>query len=285
MGITQQLSGKRLKSLVAIVFNTVGFISSIITIAAVFTVSFLATIITWFTDQQRFLIPLGSFTGGIFVSLVVLGIFEFKYSRSLPVRWLLRGYRWVSAEYLYCIEDDTLQHHSQTITIVLRATRPGVNLFENKYSWTGQGEEKMPIVLSEGHELMGSITKQEFYYGHTRWKYYYIYLGHELTLGEEVTVVIRQDLYDQNGKFQPYLAKTITEPIKSLKLRVLVPENRSPKRAFNCELNHPEPNSQILHKEPSTCTIVRYNGKLYEEISYEVPKPRLGRRCEIRWEW
>lgn len=278
MSLSQQPPEKSVKSISSTVLSIVSLTSSILTIASVFTISFIATIIAWVVHQQWIIMPLAFFSSGIFVSLVLLGLFQLKYSFSQPTRWLLRGYRWVKAEYLYCIEDDILKHHSQIIKIRLKAARPGVNLFENKYSWTGLGEEKKPLVVSKGHELMG-------FYGHRRWKYYYIYLGYELARGEEVEVIIKQELNDQAGTFEPFLAKTITESVESLKLRVLLPENCSLTKADNCELKGTEHSSKILKKVTSIRNTIGYEGKVYKELSYEILKPRLNRRYEIRWEW
>lgn len=278
MSLIQQPPEKRLTSIGKVALGIVSLTSSILTIASVFTLSAIATFIAWVIHQQWILLPLAFFTLGILTSLIVLGLFQIKYSLSQPTRWLLRGYRWVSAEYLYCLEDETLKCHSQIIKIRLKATRPGVNLFENKYSWTGQGEEKLPIVLSKGHILMGS-------YGHRRWKYYYVYLGYELNRGEEVDVILKQELIDQVGTFEPYLAKTINESIESLKLRVLLPEKCSLTKADNCELKGTEHSSKIVKKVASNRHTIGHEGKVYHELSYEIPKPRRNRRYEIRWEW
>lgn len=277
--MSHRVPRRRLRSIGNLIYITLGFIGSLLTVITVLSTFGLA-LLAWITNQQKLLVPLITFAIGIVVTLIVL-LISLIYSNSIPVRWILRGYRWVRVEYLYCIEDEALKNHSQTIKLVLIPTRRGVNIIENKYLWTGHGHEETPVLLSPGHELMGSITKQQFYYRYRNYKYYYIYLGHELPIGEEIEVEIKQKLHDQDNRFEPYLAKNVTEPIKNLKLRVQIPIKCVPTNAYNLELNHPGPNSQTITRARSTM-ITSPNAV---ELCYDVTKPQLGHRYEIRWEW
>ena len=129
------------------------------------------------------------------------------YLKASPVKSLLRGYRWVTAEYLYTIHEDNPKHHSQVISITLETLRPGVDHFENRYLWSGEGKEDSPNLLSAGHTLMGPPVQ------HGIWKYYYVHFGHELAMAERIEIKILQELYDTKGRFEPFLAKTIIEPL------------------------------------------------------------------------
>jgi hypothetical protein len=285
MALPPQFSGRRLMHLIKVVIDAIGFVASILTIATIFTTTILAILAT-LSHQQRLIIPIVFFALGILVTIIILAVSNLIFARTIPGRWIVRGYRWVSAEYIYCIEDFDLAEHSQELKIEIMPTRSGVNIFENKYSASGHPIQENLEVLSPGHELMGSITRQRSYYPFNRWKYYYIYLGHEVPQENNVEVRIKQTVhYDQNGAFEPFLAKNITEPIKSLKLRVLILETVHLQNAYNYELNHAGPHNQIINRIPCSINIIRHNGQLFQELSYELPKPRFNHRYEIRWEW
>jgi hypothetical protein len=171
--------------------------------------------------------------------------------------------------------------------IMVKSYLTGVSIFENKYKWSGDGNQETLEVLSkiQGHELMEPKTKKLPYFLHQGWKYYYIYLGHELPLGEDVVIEIEQKLEDSSGKFEPFVAKTVTEPMSSLKLRVLIPASCHFHNASNRVLNHSGPNNKVIHRDRSAIQVVHKDGESFLELSFEVQKPRLNRRYEIKWEW
>jgi len=222
---------------------------------------------------------------GVCVTFLGNAVYNYIYQQFRPFRWLLYGYRWVNAEYQYCIEDDTKLQHTQLIAITIKAIRRGVSIFENKYLWSGHGKQESLEILSTGHELLFSTTRQEHYFPYNRWKYYYVYVGHELPMKRDVIVNIKQVLYDDEGRFEPYVSKTITEPLESLKLRVLLPENLSFTNAFNNEFDHIGPNNKKIKNEPNPSRIIREKGNLYKELYYEIQKPHRNHKYEIRWEW
>lgn len=285
--MSQQQVARNRRGRLLFVFNfvllTAGFISSLLTIITILTPYLKTTFLILLVPQQNVLIPLAFFVLGVCVTSLGIYVYNKIYRKFNPVRWFLYGYRWVNAEYQYCIEDTSKKQHSQITTITIRATRIGVSIFENKYSWSGHGEQETLEVLSNGHELMGSITKKQHYFPFSRWKYYYVYLGHEIPLEEDVAIKIKQVLCDDVGGFEPYVAKTITEPLENLKLSVLIPEGLTFVKAYNYELEGP--NHIRIHRVESHRSSTQRNGKLYTQLTYEIQKPRLDRRYEIRWEW
>ncbi len=280
-------SGRRSWRTIRIIIETVGFISSLLTIGTILATSFL-TLAALLAHQQWLLIPSLFFALGVLLTIAILAVSNLIFARTIPGRWIVRGYRWVNAEYTYCIENEDLTEHWQEIKIILRATRSGVNIFENKYSPSGHPFLETLEVLSPGHQLMKSDLTQRPYFPFNRWKYYYIYMGYELPLDSDVEVKIKQTLhYKPDGSFEPFIAKTVTEPIKGLKLRLLVPQSVHLHNAYKCELNHAGPHNQIIDRIscPYPYSIIQYNGKFFKDISYELSKPRLNHRYEIRWEW
>jgi hypothetical protein len=160
----------------------------------------------------------------------------------------------------------------------------GVSIFENKYSWSGHGGQESLEVLSNGHELMGSSTRQQNFFPYDRWRYYYIYLGHEMPVDEDIEIKIKQVLSDDVGKFEPYVSKTITEPLESLELSVLLPINLPFNNAYNYELDR---GPRYKRKSRALCPRrnVQVNGRWYVELSYEIQEPHLDHKYQIRWEW
>jgi hypothetical protein len=195
------------------------------------------------------------------------------FLRSSSPRWLLRGYRWVTAEYVYCIHEDDPKHHSQTITILLEATQRGIDHFENRYLWSAHGREEELKLISPGHTLMGPIIQRN------QWKYYYVHLGHELEIGERVEVKVHQELYDENNTFEPYLAKTIVEPVDRLLLRALFPKQHLPAHCTFYEMNTSGPANMVIRKIPSH--INHHLG----EVHWDISSPVFGHKYQIHWSY
>lgn len=255
----------RWRSIFAFIFNATQFASALITL---FATSIGAAIITWFLQYRSLTIPLITFALGIAITLATVIV---VYLKASPVKWLLRGYRWVTAEYLYTIHEDDPKHHSQRITIMLEALRQGVDHFENRYLWSGDGDEDSIKLLSSGHSVMGLPVQRGI------WKYYYVHFGHELAMSERTEIKVLQELYDTKGKFEPFLAKTIIEPVDHLTLRVALPRNQTPSKIQFTEGSGSVPSDSLIRKE---------TGKFdadNREIRWEIQSPVLGHRYEIRW--
>jgi hypothetical protein len=260
---------ERFKATLIFFSSATQFVVNIFTIISFFAAGIGGAGITAFWPKYRaYAFLLFAFALGIFVAVVAAIVI----SKSPPTKWLIRGYRWVRAEYLYCIHDP--RHHSQTITILLEAVRPGVALFENRYQWSGRGREELPKIISPpGATLLGPPVQ------HGLWKYYYVHLGRELSVGERMEVKISQELYDDEGRFEPFLAKTIAEPLDRLVLRVVFPQNSPPREAVCNVSSAAAPAGVVIQSTPCQYDSVS------RELRWEIPKPVFGRRYEIRWRW
>ncbi len=189
---------------------------------------------------------------------------------DLP-KWFQQGYRFVRAEYHYIIHEDNSRHHSQITSILLETFKDGISIFEDRYAWSGQGQEEDLQVLSAGHSLVEVIER-------AHWKYVRIFLGRELSKGEQAEVRIILDLYDLENKFEPYLAKTVGEQLDYLILKVVLPISNFPPHITFSERN-------ILSPEvPSTLTQPGKINTHSGEIHWEIASPVFGHRYEIRWE-
>jgi hypothetical protein len=262
---------ERFKATLIFVSSATQFVVNIFTIIS-FCAGIVGAGITFWTKKYRdYAFPLSAFAIGIFVA-VVAAIAKIVRSKSPPMKWLIRGYRWVRAEYLYCIHDP--RHHSISDTILLEAVRPGVVLFEDRYQWSGRGREELPKIISPpGATLLGPPIQ------HGLWKYYYVHLGRELSVGERIEVKISQELYDDEGTFEPFLAKTIAEPLDHLVLRVVFPQTSPPREAVCNVHSAAGPAGVVIQSTPCQYDSVS------RELRWEIPKPVFGRRYEIRWEW
>jgi hypothetical protein len=259
---------ERFKATLIFVSSATQFVVNIFTIISFFASIVGAGITTFWTKYRDYAFLLSAFALGIFVAVVTAIVI----SKSPPTKWLIRGYRWVRVEYLYCIHDP--KHHSQTITILLEAVRPGVVLFENRYQWSGRGREELPKIISPPEATLLGPPIQ-----HGLWKYYYVHLGRELSVGERIEVKISQELYDDEGRFEPFLAKTIAEPLDYLVLRVVFPQDHPPRGAV-CNVSSAEgPAGVVIQSTPCQYDSVS------RELRWEIPKPAFGRRYEIRWRW
>jgi hypothetical protein len=144
MSLRSRLFIDRLKAVIYIIFNVTQFASAII---GILVTSIGLAIISWLLKLQAYVIPISTFSAGVLLTLIVTLLI---YTRSSRSRWLLQGYRWVSAEYFYSIHEDDPKHHTQIVTILLEAIRPGVDHFENRYLWSSPGKEDLPIILTPG---------------------------------------------------------------------------------------------------------------------------------------
>jgi hypothetical protein len=258
---------EKLKGFAQLMYHAVQLASALITI---FAATIGATVVASILRLQILLIPLVAFALGTLVALIII---IFTYSKTARSRWLLQGYRWISAEYLYTIHSNDPSHHTQVVTILLHAVRSGVDHFENRYFWTARGQEEEPRILSSGHSLMGPVIQRG------GWRYYFIHFGHELTKGEEVEVKIQQELYDREGKFEPFLAKTMSEPVNKLILKVVLPRSFFPLQVTCSEEEGAVPFNNLVKRYPSKINLGNESG----EIRWEVDHPVIGHRYEIRW--
>jgi hypothetical protein len=208
------------------------------------------------------------FAGMTLVALALAAIQLYVFHRRFDSLEFRRGYRWRRAEMVYSIDKHDPSHHSLRVTVELQAIRPGVSLFEDRYWWSGHGEDENLEALRPPTEVLGPVRQSE-------WKYFYVPLGRELAVGETITVVTRQKLVDSGGTFQPFFAKTVVEPLDSLTLKVELPEGRV--HVESTEYDGVGPGSRSLRPLDH-----RYDHSA-GEILLDVSSPVVGHRYEVRW--
>lgn len=217
---------------------------------------------------QSWLIPISAFLFGIFVANVLVIIFSLK---ATPPRWILKGYKYVKIDSLYVVHADDLTHHTLVTEVEIEAIQSGINIFESSYRWTGRGREEEPKIISPGHTLLGTTIKQ------SGWKYYYIHLGQEMSLGARTTIKIVQELYDIDNDFEPFLGKVISVPMDYVILHVILPKSHLPKQIYFKEWDSAGPAAKIIRERPGK--INDHSG----EIRWEIPSPVFRHWYSINW--
>jgi hypothetical protein len=134
--------------------------------------------------------------------------------------------------------------------------------------------EREPDILSPGHRLLGPPVQRGL------WKYYYVHFGRELAIGERVEVRVRQELYDYQRAFEPFLSKVVVEPIDHLVLRVAFPRDRLPSgEVVGREMSAEDPTGVLIQTVP--CKVDMES----REVRWDIPSPIVGRMYELRWRW
>ncbi|GLI02946.1 hypothetical protein Pa4123_82240 [Phytohabitans aurantiacus] len=187
-------------------------------------------------------------------------------------------YDWESAEYEYRFDKDDPRQHSQTTRITIRANRDGVELFKNRYRWTGNGKSEITI-LTPRQRLLTEWSSRE-----AGWRYYYVMLDHPLKKGEPATIHIQHELYDSSNTFDPIVAKNVIEPLTSLKLRVIYPESLAPVSVLARE-RVPSRNGDPLWRDVDRQPVPTQRSAGDVVALYEPRKLTVGRRYELTWIW
>lgn len=265
MKLRIQTFRRKLKIIGSLAFNLIQFVAALI---ALITTAAGASIIAWLFNSQAVILPMSTFLLGVFVTSFVVILFLITAS---PPKWVLRGYKHVRTDIIYVIHGDDPKHHTYTVEAEIEVIQSGVNIYEDAYQWTGQGEEKEPKVISPGHTLMGRSIKQH------GWKYIYIHLGHGLDIGARTVIKTIQDFYDSANNFEPFLGRVVTTPIDYLVLRVILPKALFPEHIVFREWSAVGPAGRIIRELCGEINI--HSG----EIRWEIQSPVLGHRYSIDW--
>ena len=193
------------------------------------------------------------------------------------IKLLIQGYSIERSEYKFKIGDDTdWRNHTNDVVITIKATRSGVRIFENRYFWTGSGEEYLPTILSDGHELMGAVHQDN------SWHNYYIYLERALSRGETATIHIRQKFVDRDARLGPFHTKTVYERCKHLSITTEFSSGAlatlKPADFSIVEWKRDEPRAKLISR---TSSVLNSAGTLTSEFE----KTRRRHRYGHEWSW
>lgn len=212
---------------------------------------------------QSVALSASSISVGALISAVVM---------SRRLRRYIRGYEWVSAEYVYKIDpvDPTL--HIATTKIEIRALRDDVRVFENRYSWSGTGLQGDPTVSGPGRQILLPMSWDGSF------RHYFVSFNPPLVRREIATIEIRQEFRDTAGDFQKYYAKTVVEPLRRLSLKVVLLSGLP-----SVTVTHTERSSNGGGRVINRCA-GSYDGST-GEIFWEVRgRPKRGHNYRIDWQ-
>lgn len=249
-------------------YHTTQFVGALATLAAA---GLFASAISFLAGNPFLAVVITSFAAGILLMLLATVL---DYARGTgPRRWLLRGYRWSSADYHYMFFAPNGEQQRQLVGIDVQALRPGISHIENRYSYFGSGSHKISIE-SKNHSLMGPVHERG------GWSYYFIWLGRDLATGERETIHIKQEIADPNRTAPPFLSKTVVEPISSLSLKVSLPPALCPETVRRVTYIGDGPNEQVV-SQPETHDMASEGCS----HAWTIPHPGLGARYALEWTW
>ncbi|MEU8606665.1 hypothetical protein AB0C29_01485 [Actinoplanes sp. NPDC048791] len=233
----------------------------------------IVVIIVWrygFRDQQYGRILLETIA---IVAAFGLGALAGSYASRR--RASVGDYEWEFADYTYSFDPADVLRHEQSVKIRIKANRHNVQLFKNRYSWTGGGKCKVSLA-GGSHKLLTEMPRD------SNWKYYYVLLDHPLGKGSTTDIEIKYDLHDAEMSFQPLIAKNVVEPLKELTLRVVFPTDMRPSKAVGAEMarsHGPDDDWQIIKERTLEVHSTR------SEVVYNIKTPVTGKRYQILWSW
>lgn len=150
----------------------------------------------------------------------------------------------------------------------MRMLRNGITHFTDRYNWTGNGTCSIRS-LTPGFSVNNQRKIES-------WNYFDITFPHPLPVGADVDFAIEWEMFDERGEAVPFLSTMIDRETKHLLLRVILPHELAPRRAYCYEfanyIDTLPKSAQELHWSPAT-----------QSLSYDVPNPKKYHKYSIRW--
>ncbi|MBQ0904423.1 hypothetical protein [Micromonospora sp. U21] len=241
---------------------------------AILAVGFAGWLVTQLPDEAGtrtsiIMLAVGLLTGLALGALSATLLLQ-RRSRIVEIQ---RGYKWISAEFHYEIDEQDPHQHTHFVKIYIEATRDGAFLFRNQYLWSGSGSEAPLEVTSKGHRLLGEVKKS------SGWAAYYVDLGHEMQKGERSCVEIVQRLTDSGEKFDPFIAKTVQERIDELTLSISLPQHLRPLAVWRIERTGFGPGAKVVRRDQGEL------GNGSPTAVFVKKNPKIGHNYELLWEY
>jgi hypothetical protein len=186
-----------------------------------------------------------------------------------------RGYAWIGAELIYQVSDEDLRRHTYTTVREFEVVHPNPEPFQDRYQWSGHGQEGVPQVLSEGHRLLGEPFEAGSY------KVYYVHFDNGLQVGQRTKIHIRQELYDSDMEFHPFLGAPAHQSQEWLTLRVILPVRHAPSQIALKTYASRAPDAVLLRSRPGH--LKRWKDPRYGVIDWHVRSLIQDRYYAIEW--
>jgi membrane protein implicated in regulation of membrane protease activity len=234
-------------------------------VAAVITggVAFLAPVPDW----VKFV--LGGVALTLFGAAAGAAVAWLLYSRGLAAQ----GYRWVRVEQTYELDEDNPRVQRLISEIKIKATRNNVFLFVDRTHWTGVLPPRLSL-LSRNQTL---VVSEDVFEG---WRTFYVHFNNPLIKGEEATIKLQVEFIDVSPDPSHWVSKTPLEPIKEMKLRVVLGRNSPTEDAYTARVMRPGVGRNATVDRLS----VEFEGQP-PVASTTVKRPRVGLRYQMQVEY
>jgi hypothetical protein len=136
----------------------------------------------------------------------------------------------------------TLRYHTK-----LKARTDHVMVYPVGHRWSGQGKEEMPVVHSDGQQLLAVVEQSRHATDATTiapytlsmatggdWRYWFIALNPPVQRGETFSVKYSQTFHDEAGTAKPQLNYFVRTPMDQLELSVKFPKHDMPDVVRGC---------------------------------------------------
>lgn len=152
----------------------------------------------------------------------------------------------------------------------IQSLKNGITHFIDKYRWTGSGQCSIKVLTPD---FIISDQREE---GVTPWNFFEVKFPHSLKKNEVVDFTIEWELVDERRSGVPFLSATIDTETKYLSLKVLLPDELKPSRAYSYEF------ANYIDAVPIETNEIAWN-QTTKSLDFEVSLPKKYHRYLIRW--
>lgn len=224
--------------------------------------------------SSNFMSNLGQYKWELIITLASILAFIFlitsrrfdKYRPNYPK--LDFDYELAEKEITYEYRDKT--HMLYKKRLVVKALKKGLNVYKDKYQWTGKGKINIKSTIQE-QQVFETERKNV-------WQLYEIRLPKNLNINETMPTEVVWELEDQEEKAVPFFSATIEEPTEKLRFNLCLPNHFNVKEVI-CETSSSIGSQKPL--ESITKPLVVYDGKSC--VTWEITCPKLLYHYEVKW--
>lgn len=216
-----------------------------------------------YSEVEAYRWPIGVAVAGI---LVIIGYgaltwFDRDKPWYAPVRsdWVM-----VKKEMTYRYLSHTKLQYTKAMTI--KARRPGLERYVDKFNWTGQGTMAISSMVPE--HVVRLLGRRNI------WRMYEVSFGRALRKNDRITLEVKWDLDDPESRAVPFFSQSINERTDVLVLKLRLPAEFSITRAYKTIL----PTIDALEPISTIETAVDQG-----ELDWVIRHPRLLHCYQISW--
>ena len=154
----------------------------------------------------------------------------------------------------------------------IRLLRNNIRLYTDRYRWTGSGKCILRSLTPE-FQIINQYEREE---EEGTWSYFDVKFPHPYHKDDIIEFTIEWEMIDEEGKAVPFLSTMIDYDTNSLFLQVILPQELAPKRAYFHEF------TDFKDKLPSDTRRIQWS-PASKSIICEIPEPKKYHKYTIRW--